>query len=120
MGIGENGHIAFNDPHEADFDDPEDVKTVSLDETCRMQQVHDGCFAQIGEVPTHALTLTVPRLMRADYHFCIVPAPSKAKAVAQTVLGAVGAHCPATSLRLCGHAMLYLDADSSALLEGRG
>ncbi|MBQ3223742.1 MAG: 6-phosphogluconolactonase [Clostridia bacterium] len=118
MGIGENGHIAFNDPHEADFDDPKDVKVVSLDETCRMQQVHDGCFADISQVPTHAITLTVPRLMRAEYHFCIVPAPTKAKAVAATVLGPVGADCPATSLRLCEHAILYLDADSSALLPG--
>ena len=116
MGIGENGHIAFNDPHEADFDDPQAVKAVSLDEMCRMQQVHDGCFASLDLVPTHALTLTVPRLMQADRHFCIVPAPSKANAVAATVLGPVGAHCPATSLRLCAHAALYLDADSASLL----
>jgi len=119
MGIGENGHIAFNDPHEADFDDPLAVKIVSLDETCRMQQVHDGCFASLSDVPTHAVTLTVPRLVDAAYHFCIVPAPTKANAVAATVLGSVGAHCPATSLRLCEHAVLYLDADSSSLLPGR-
>lgn len=116
MGIGENGHIAFNDPHEADFADPQQVKMVSLDETCRMQQVHDGCFASLSLVPTHAITLTVPTLMHADYHFCIVPAPTKAQAVAATVLGPVGAQCPATSLRLCKHAVLYLDADSAALL----
>lgn len=118
MGIGENGHIAFNDPHEADFADPQAVKIVSLDETCRMQQVHDGCFASIDLVPTHAITLTVPRLVDADYHFCIVPAPTKANAVAATVLGPVGAHCPATSLRLCGHAILYLDRDSAGQLPG--
>lgn len=116
MGIGENGHIAFNDPHEADFADPQQVKVVSLDETCRMQQVHDGCFASLSLVPTHAITLTVPTLMHADYHFCIVPAPTKAQAVAATVLGPVGSQCPATGLRLCEHAVLYLDADSAALL----
>ena len=118
LGIGENGHIAFNDPHEADFDDPLLVKRVSLDEKCRMQQVHDGCFARIEDVPTHALTLTIPALMNADYHFCIVPAATKAEAVYRTVCGDIGAHCPATALRLCPHASLYVDRDSGARLTG--
>lgn len=118
LGIGENGHIAFNDPHEADFDDPLLVKRVSLDEKCRMQQVHDGCFARIEDVPTHALTLTIPALMNADYHFCIVPAATKAEAVYCTVYGEIGAHCPATALRLCPHAALYVDRDSGARLTG--
>ncbi len=118
LGIGENGHIAFNDPHEADFDDPMLVKRVSLDEKCRMQQVHDGCFAKIEDVPTHALTLTIPALMNADYHFCIVPAATKAEAVYRTVYGEIGAHCPATALRLCPHASLYVDGDSGARLTG--
>ncbi len=112
MGIGENGHIAFNDPHEADFNDPKPVKRVSLDEVCRMQQVHDGCFASLDLVPKYALTLTVPTLMNARYHFCMVPAASKAEAVRRTVFGEIGAHCPATSLRLCPNAILYVDADS--------
>ena len=68
MGIGENGHIAFNDPPVAEFDDPAAVKVVALDEVCRNQQVHDGCFADIGQVPTHALTLTVPTLAGAKHH----------------------------------------------------
>lgn len=118
LGIGENGHIAFNDPHEADFDDPCLVKQVSLDEKCRMQQVHDGCFETLSAVPTHALTLTVPALMNAAHHFCIVPAASKAEAVYRTVYGEIGAHCPATALRLCPHAVLYVDQDSGAHLRG--
>ena len=117
MGIGENGHIAFNDPHEADFRDPLLVKRVSLDAVCRMQQVHDGCFSQLSDVPTHAITLTVPALMRAKYHFCMVPAASKRDAVYRTLCGPVGPDCPASALRLCRHASLYLDKDSAARLS---
>ncbi|MBQ2955907.1 MAG: glucosamine-6-phosphate deaminase [Clostridia bacterium] len=116
MGIGENGHIAFNDPHVADLKDPVLVKKVSLDEVCRMQQVHDGCFASLDLVPKYALTLTVPALVNADYHFCIVPAASKANAVRETVYGPIGEKCPATSLRTCEHAVLYVDQDSGAQL----
>ena len=97
MGIGENGHIAFNDPHVALFNDPQSVKTVFLDEICRMQQVHDGCFASIDQVPTHALTLTVPTLAGAKHHLCIVPAATKAQAVQPfRGIGAVAA-VPSTS-----------------------
>ncbi len=116
MGIGENGHIAFNDPAFAFFNDPEDVKIVELDDTCRMQQVHDGCFASFDEVPKYALTLTVPRLMRAQYHFCIVPAPTKAQAAKRMLTGEVAEECPCTILRTQPGSVLYLDADSSALL----
>ena len=116
MGIGENGHIAFNDPHVADFNDPALVKKVGLDNVCRMQQVHDGCFATLDEVPTHALTLTIPALMNAKYHFCMVPAATKAEAVYRTVYGPIGAQCPATSLRLCKNAILYIDMDSGSRL----
>lgn len=116
MGIGENGHIAFNDPPVADFKDPQLVKIVQLDPICRQQQVNDGCFEKLEQVPNHALTLTVPALMAAKYHFCIVPAPTKAKAVQTTVQGPVGEHCPATCLRNRGGAVLYLEPDSAALL----
>lgn len=116
MGIGENGHIAFNDPHEADFNDPAMVKIVSLDEMCRQQQVNDKCFDAIEEVPTHALTLTCPTLANAKYHFCIVPTKLKAQAVYNTVCGPVTHDCPATVLRLCKHANLYLDNDSASML----
>lgn len=116
MGIGENGHVAFNDPPVADFKDPAAVKVVKLDEVCRMQQVHDGCFASLDLVPTHALTLTVPTLAGARFHFCMVPAATKAEAVYKTVYGPIGEACPATSLRLCPHAILYVDRDSGAKL----
>ena len=116
MGIGENGHIAFNDSPVADFKDKKTVKPVKLDEVCRQQQVNDGCFASIDEVPTHAMTLTVPTLVRAPYLFCIVPAPTKAKAVYETLNGSIDEHCPATILRLQDNAKLYLDDQSSKLL----
>ena len=116
MGIGENGHIAFNDPPVADFKDEKTVKPVQLDEVCRQQQVNDGCFASIDKVPTHAMTLTVPTLVRAPYLFCIVPAPTKANAVYETLNGSIDEHCPASILRLQDNAVLYLDNESSKLL----
>lgn len=116
MGIGENGHIAFNDPPVADFNDSRWVKPVKLDEICRNQQVNDGCFKTINDVPTHAMTLTVPTLVKAPYLFCIVPAPTKAKAVYETLNGSIDEHCPASVLRLQDNAVLYLDGDSSKLL----
>ncbi len=116
MGIGENGHIAFNDPPVADFNDPHAVKTVTLDEICRRQQVNDGCFTTLEEVPKTAITLTCPTLMRATYAFCIVPAPTKAEAVKLTLTEAVDEHVPATVLRRHPHAVLYLDSDSASLL----
>lgn len=117
MGIGENGHIAFNDPGVADFNDPAVIKPAKLDEVCRMQQVHDGCFASIDEVPTHAFTLTCPTLVRATYKFCIVPAPTKAAAVARMLSGEVSDECPATLLRTVEGAVLYLEPDSASSLS---
>ena len=119
MGIGENGHIAFNDPHVARFDDPALVKVVDLDETCRMQQVNDGCFASIDEVPTHALTLTVPALMSGRYLFCMVPARSKAWAVYHTIHDPVSEAIPATCMRMHENAILYADAESTEMLSGQ-
>lgn len=116
MGIGENGHIAFNDPPVADFKDNKSVKSVMLDEVCRQQQVNDGCFSSIDEVPTHAMTLTVPALVKAPYLFCIVPARTKAKAVYETLNGSIDEHCPASILRMQQNATLYLDNESSKLL----
>ena len=116
MGIGENGHIAFNDPPVADFKDSKWVKPVELDSICRNQQVNDGCFASLDLVPTHAITLTVPTLVAAPHLFCIVPAPTKAKAVKETVCGTIDEHCPASVLRTRPGAVLYLEPDSAALL----
>lgn len=117
MGIGENGHIAFNDPPVADFADPLSVKLVTLEEACRLQQVHDGCFAQLDQVPETALTLTIPAMLAAEKIVCIVPAATKAEAVSRTLNMPVSEACPATVLRRHPNARLYLDDASSALLR---
>lgn len=116
LGIGENGHIAFNDPWVADFMDSRLVKTVPLDEVCRQQQVNDGCFAKLEDVPGQAITLTCPVFIQAPQLFCIVPAITKAKAVKRTLQGEINEECPATILRKHENAVLYLDKDSASLL----
>lgn len=113
-GIGENGHMAFNDPHVADFDDPDIAKVVDLDEVSRMQQVHDDAFATLEEVPESAVTLTMPTLMSAGAVYCIVPGPSKAEAVRRTLEEQIDEECPATVMRRHANAILYLDRDSAA------
>ena len=117
MGIGENGHIAFNDPPVADFNDPLAVKPVTLDDVCRNQQVHDGCFSHLDDGPQRAMTLTVPTLFAGKHLFCIVPAKTKAPAVYATLYGEISEKCPATILRRHQSAFLYLDGDSSSLLD---
>ena len=112
LGIGENGHIAFNDPGVADFNDKALVKKAKLDLVCRQQQVNDGCFAALDEVPEYALTLTVPALTRGKYMFCVVPAATKANAVKATIEGPITDMCPASILRTHGGAILYCDSDS--------
>jgi len=116
-GIGENGHLAFNDPGVADFADPATVKVVELDERCRAQQVHDGCFSQIDLVPRQAITLTLPALMVAQAIFCMVPGPRKAEAVKATITGPIEPSCPATILRRHYQATLFLDRDSARLIN---
>lgn len=116
-GIGENGHLAFNDPPVANFRDPVLAKVVELDQVCRLQQVHDGCFQALDEVPTHALTITIPGMMCARHILCVVPAPTKAEAVFNTVNAPISTQCPATIMRTHTSAKLYLDADSSAKLK---
>lgn len=114
MGIGENGHIAFNDPPVADFNDKALIKRVALDDVCRMQQVHDGCFPDFDSVPKYALTLTVPALMSAKELICTVPAATKAAAVEAMLTGAYGEQCPATALRKHDCAKMFLDKDSAS------
>lgn len=116
LGIGVNGHIAFNDPPVADFADPVSVKVVELDDICRQQQVDDDCFPTLSEVPTRAVTLTVPALIAAPRLFCVVPAPAKAAAVWETVFGRLGPQCPSTILRTHPGCTMYLDRQSAALL----
>lgn len=117
MGIGENGHIAFNDPGVADFADPAVMKVARLDDVCRLQQVHDGCFAEIGLVPQYALTLTIPTLMSAEKIFCIVPTGHKAEALKHAALDPVSPAFPATILRTKKGARVYADQDCFSLLE---
>jgi glucosamine-6-phosphate deaminase len=109
LGIGENTHLAFNDPHVARFDDPVLVKTVDLDEACRQQQVHDGCFETLEQVPTHALTLTIPALMRARFVYAIVPGARKAEAVAHTLEDEISERYPSTILRRHPNAVLFIE-----------
>lgn len=116
LGIGENGHIAFNDPPYADFDDPAWVKVVALDEKSRRQQVGEGHFPDLAAVPTHALTLTIPALLSARAMLCIVPEGRKAEAVRAALRGPLTEDCPASILRTRAYCRLYLDADSAALL----
>ena len=112
-GIGANGHLAFNDPP-ADLSDPADVKIVQLDRACRQQQVDDRCFDRFEDVPTHALTLTVPRLLATNRIFCCVPGALKKTAVRRTLQDPISGLVPATALRTHPNWSLYLDVDSAA------
>lgn len=114
LGIGENGHLAFNDPPVADFADPETVKRVDLDEACRRQQVNDGCFRTLAEVPRQALTLTIPALLGARRLVATVPGPRKAAAVRAALHGPVTPACPASILRTHPAAALHLDPAAAA------
>jgi glucosamine-6-phosphate deaminase len=116
LGIGENGHIAFNDPPVADFADPLAIKVVDLDQTCRQQQVNDGCFPVLEAVPRQAITLTIPTLLKARALFCVVPGSRKADAVRATLHGPISTVCPASILRNHPNSSLYLDAASAALI----
>ncbi|MGC8667651.1 MAG: glucosamine-6-phosphate deaminase [Chthonomonadales bacterium] len=118
LGIGENGHIAFNDPAVADFCDPLTAKVVDLDEECRAQQVHDGCFASLEDVPRQAITLTIPALMSGRRLFCTVPGSAKRKAVLRTLRGPITTSCPASILRTHPDCTLYLDAASAEDVTG--
>lgn len=113
IGIGENGHIAFNDPPVADFNDPKLVKIVKLDEACRLQQLGEGWFSSLNDVPSHALSLTVTGIMRAGKISCVVPDERKANAVYHALYGPVSEKCPASILRTHRDCTLFLDAFSA-------
>ena len=114
MGIGENGHVAFNDPPYADFDDPVWVKAVQIDDISRQQQVNEGHFPNIDRVPRTAFTLTIPALLAAKKILVIVPEARKADAVYRSLFGPIVPSCPASILRKVAHARLLLDQDSAA------
>lgn len=115
LGIGENGHLAFNDPP-VDFDDPQLVRAVQLDEVCRAQQVFDGQFPHIMDVPRTAFTMTIPAIMRIPTLILNVPGKNKAEAVKRTLEGPVTPDCPASILQQHPNASLFLDAESASLL----
>jgi glucosamine-6-phosphate deaminase len=114
LGVGENGHLAFNDPPFADFDDPRDEKEITLDDASRRQQVGEGHFASIADVPRTAITVTIPALLRARRVLAIVPEARKAGAVQHALDGPITTDCPASILRRAAHATLYLDERSAA------
>ena len=118
LGIGENGHLAFNDPPFALFRDPVWVKVIQLDERSRRQQVGEGHFGSLAEVPTHAITLTIPALLAAHRVLAIVPEARKAEAVTKSLLGPITEDCPGSILRETPHARLFLDVASAAGLPG--
>jgi len=117
LGIGENGHLAFIDPAECDFRDPRDVRAVHLDDVCRRQQVHDGAFQRVEDVPRRALSLTIPFFLRTPHAVVTVPGPAKRQAVRDALQGPIDPRCPASILRRHPGAALFLDRDSAALLQ---
>ena len=117
IGIGENGHIAFNDPPVADFNDPKLVKVVELDDACRKQQWGEGWFPSFEDVPSHALSLTIPAIMRCKHISCVVPDARKAEAVYNALNGEVATACPATILRTHSDGILYLDEGAASKLK---
>lgn len=118
LGVGENGHIAFNDPGVADFDDPVDMKVVALDEICRAQQAAEGWFPSSREVPEKAMTLTIPTLLRVPKLILSVPGSRKAKIIRRTISEPISTACPATILRTHPDATMYLDREAAAELDG--
>jgi glucosamine-6-phosphate deaminase len=118
LGIGENGHLAFNDPGEAKFGDPDEMRVVNLDDACRRQQVGEGWFASPEAVPRQALTLTIPTLLRVPRLVVSVPGSRKARIVRRTLEEAISTACPATILRTHPDATLYLDRDAAGELGG--
>ncbi|PYQ08990.1 MAG: hypothetical protein DMF82_00240 [Acidobacteria bacterium] len=114
LGIGENGHLAFIDPPVCDFADRLDVRVVELDEPCRLQQVHDGGFPRVEDVPRTAFSLTIPFIMGVPRAVALVPGPAKRAAIKAALDGPVTAACPASILRRHPNATLFLDDDSAA------
>ena len=119
LGIGENGHLAFNDPSEANFEDPEVMRVVKLDDACRQQQLAEGWFDTFEDVPEHALTLTIPTILKVPKLIVSVPGHRKAQSVRRTIEDAITTACPATILRNHPDVTLYLDVESASELKGQ-
>ena len=116
IGIGENGHIAFNDPP-ADFDTDVPFLVVDLDERCRLQQIHEGWFKALDEVPEEAISMSVRQIMSSKHLVCTVPEARKAEAVQRALEGKVNAQVPASILQHHEDCRFYLDQESSSLLK---
>jgi glucosamine-6-phosphate deaminase len=116
LGIGENGHLAFNDPAVADFQDPAKVKLVKLDDVNRQQQVNTAYFANLADVPQYAFTVTIPMICTAKKIICLAPATRKAQVVKTLLTGNITTNCPASILRQQPQATLFLDVNSASLL----
>jgi glucosamine-6-phosphate deaminase len=117
LGIGENGHLAFNDPPVADFTDPLDAKIVVLDALCRQQQMAEGWFPSVEQVPARAITLTIPTLLRVPKLIVSVPGIRKAMIVRRALEEAISTECPATILRTHPDTTIYLDLESASELD---
>lgn len=117
LGVGDNGHLAFNDPPVANVSDPHTLKLVKLDTTNRQQQVNTGYFPNLESVPQYAFTLTIPMICSAKKIICLAPAKRKAKIVKQMLEGEITTDCPASLLRTQQPATLFLDVNSAALLK---
>jgi glucosamine-6-phosphate deaminase len=117
IGIGENGHIAFNDPPVADFNDPKWIKVVQLDGACRKQQLGEGWFSSLEDVPQEAVSLTIPAIMHCRTVSAVVPGRRKARAVCDTLQAAINTSCPATILRTHPDATLFADQEAASLYE---
>ncbi|KAB8330008.1 glucosamine-6-phosphate deaminase [Scytonema tolypothrichoides VB-61278] len=116
LGIGENGHLAFNDPAVADFNDLHTLKLVKLDAINRQQQVKTGYFSSLESVPQYAFTVTLPMICSAKKIICLAPGKRKAKIVKQMLEGDITTDCPASILRTQQQATLFLDVDSAGLI----
>lgn len=117
VGFGENGHIAFNDPPVADFNDPKTVKVITLDDACRKQQAGEGHFKDVAAVPLHAVTVTCTGLFRANAWVCCVPEARKAEAVRNALEGPISEKCPASLVRRHPNTYIFLDPESASLLS---
>lgn len=118
LGIGENGHLAFNDPAEANFNDSEAMKIVTLDSKCRQQQLAEGWFKKFEDIPCHAMTLTIPTILKVRKLIVSIPGRRKARSVRRTLLEPISTACPATILRSHADVTLYLDEESASELDG--
>jgi glucosamine-6-phosphate deaminase len=118
LGVGENGHLAFNDPPVANFNDDVDMKVVQLDDQCRQQQTAEGWFSSVEQVPESAMTLTIPTLFRVPKLILSVPGSRKAKIMRRTFEDPISTQCPATILRTHPDATIYLDPESASELDG--